>query len=162
ATAPGSRRRCGSTRSRTSGRSSPRPCARAMPRTPRSRAAMLSSWVPFGLSAVKPRHFREMLRIAWQNRGSLPYAWRVLSRGVCDGCALGTSGLSDWTIAGTHLCMVRLELLRLNTMGALDPERLEDAAALRRMSSLALRELGRLPYPMRRRAGERGFTRVSF
>jgi anaerobic selenocysteine-containing dehydrogenase len=123
---------------------------------------MMQSWVPFGLSAVKPRHFRDMLRIAWENRDRLPYAWRVLSRGVCDGCALGTTGLSDWTIAGTHLCMVRLELLRLNTMGALDPDRLGDAEALRRRSSRELRELGRLPFPMRRRAGERGFSRVSF
>ena len=42
------------------------------------------------------------------------------SDGVCDGCALGTSGLSDWTMPGVHLCMVRLELMRLNTAPALD------------------------------------------
>ena len=64
------------------------------------------SWVslsPAGLRQTKPRHFREMARIAWENRRELPFAWRILTRGVCDGCALGTMGLSDWTIEGTHL-----------------------------------------------------------
>src|SRR2546428_13969230 len=88
------------------------------------------SWVslsPTGLGETKPRHFREMARIAWENRSELPFAWRILTRGVCDGCALGTTGLSDWTIEGTHLCMVRLELMSLNTMPALDPVRLAHA-----------------------------------
>ena len=133
-----------------------------MPRNPRSRASLIAGWSPFGLGRVKPKHFREMLRVAWRNRDELGYAWRVLSRGVCDGCALGTSGLKDWTISGTHLCMVRLELLRLNTMPALDPAVLSDAALLRGKTSRELRDLGRIPYPMRRRAGERGFSRVSF
>ncbi|HEV8112377.1 MAG TPA: molybdopterin-dependent oxidoreductase, partial [Planctomycetota bacterium] len=133
-----------------------------MSRVQRSRASMIQGWMPFGLSRVKPRHFREMLRIAWENRDSLPYAWRVLTRGVCDGCALGTTGLRDWTIQGTHLCMVRLELMRLNTMGALSPELLGDADALKKRSSRQLRELGRLPCPMRRRKGEKGFQRISF
>jgi len=75
----------------------------------------------FGLGQQKPRHYREMLKLAWENRDQLPFAWRILNDGVCDGCALGTSGLSDWTLAGTHLCMVRLELMRLNTAPALDP-----------------------------------------
>src|SRR5215467_15818383 len=105
------------------------------------------SLVPFGLEETGPRHFREMAQIAWENRGELPFAWRILTRGVCDGCALGTSGLSDWTIDGTHLCMVRLELLRLNTMPALDPEALSDARALEGRTSRELREMGRLPEP---------------
>ena len=74
----------------------------------------------FGLRAQKPRHYREMVRVAWENRDQLPFAWRILRDGVCDGCALGTSGLKDWTLPGTHLCMVRLELMRLNTAPALD------------------------------------------
>jgi molybdopterin-dependent oxidoreductase alpha subunit len=123
----------------------------------------LHSFVPFGLGETKPHHFLEMLRIAWENRDNLTYAWRVLSRGVCDGCALGTSGLDDWTLdGGRHLCLVRLNLLRLNTMGAMDHGLLGDADALGRRSSRELRELGRLAYPMRRRRGERGFTRVPF
>jgi molybdopterin-dependent oxidoreductase alpha subunit len=111
----------------------------------------------FGLGRQKPHHYREMARVAWDNRDELPFAWRILKDGVCDGCALGTSGLSDWTIAGTHLCMVRLELMRLNTAPALDPAILSDVASLRPLSSKSLRELGRLPEPMLRRRGERGF-----
>ncbi len=133
-----------------------------MPRTPRTDWELAASASPFGLGLTKPKHFREMARVAWENRDNLGYAWRVLRDGVCDGCALGTSGLKDWTVPGTHLCMVRLELLRLNTMGALDPARLADAEALARLNSKELRALGRLPYPMRRRRGERGFTRVAW
>ena len=58
----------------------------------------------FGFGHQKPHHYGEMLRIAWENRDELPFAWRILRDGVCDGCALGTSGLSDWTIPGIHLC----------------------------------------------------------
>jgi molybdopterin-dependent oxidoreductase alpha subunit len=122
----------------------------------------MSSWTPFGLGQQKPHHFREMARIAWENRDNLGYAWRVLTEGVCDGCALGTSGLSDWTIDGTHLCMVRLELLRLNTMPAMDEAALADCDRLRSMSSKELRALGRLAHPMRRRKGERGFQRIEW
>jgi molybdopterin-dependent oxidoreductase alpha subunit len=115
-----------------------------------------------GLTRTKPRHYREMLRVAWANRRELPFAMRILRDGVCDGCALGTSGLSDWTIPGVHLCMVRLELLELNTAGPLDPSRLADVERLRAMSSAELRKLGRLAHPLRRRAGEPGFTVVSW
>src|ERR1044071_393839 len=75
----------------------------------------------FGLGRQKPHHYREMLRVAWENRAELPFAWRILRDGVCDGCALGTSGLSDWTLQGPHLCMVRLELMRVDTAPALHP-----------------------------------------
>ncbi|MBL8765890.1 MAG: molybdopterin-dependent oxidoreductase, partial [Planctomycetes bacterium] len=122
----------------------------------------MHSPVPFGLGERKPHHFLDMLKVVWANRDNLRYAWKVLTRGVCDGCALGTSGLKDWTIDGTHLCLVRLELLRLNTMGALDVERLRDVATLAHTSSKDLRALGRVPYPLRRRRGERGFTRVGY
>ena len=57
----------------------------------------------FGIGEQKPRHYTEMVKVAWENRDQLPFAWRILSRGVCDGCALGTSGLSDWTLPGTPL-----------------------------------------------------------
>jgi molybdopterin-dependent oxidoreductase alpha subunit len=103
-----------------------------------------------------------MARVAWRNRDQLPFAWRLLSQGVCDGCALGTTGLRDWTLDGVHLCMVRLELLRLNTAPALDPARMADVSALETLSSRALRDLGRLSEPMIRRRGERGFTVVSW
>ncbi|MFN7140865.1 MAG: formate dehydrogenase, partial [Limisphaerales bacterium] len=80
----------------------------------------LKTLVPFGLGQTKPKHFRDMLKIIWKNRDNLPYAWKVITRGVCDGCALGVAGLHDWTIKGPHLCMTRLNLLRLNTVSELD------------------------------------------
>ncbi len=120
------------------------------------------SFVPFGLGRTKPRHYREMLRVAWENRAELPFAWRILRRGVCDGCALGTRGLSDWTIEGTHLCMVRLELMRINTMPPLEAGRLEDVGGLDALSPRDLTGLGRLAEPMVRRRGESGFRPLSW
>jgi molybdopterin-dependent oxidoreductase alpha subunit len=122
----------------------------------------LARVVPFGLAQTKPRHFRYMARVAWENRDNLGYAWQVLSRGVCDGCALGVAGLRDWTIDGVHLCMTRLNLLRLNTMPAMEPQRLADAAALRGRSNRELRQLGRLAVPLLRERGARGFHAVSW
>ena len=118
------------------------------------------SLVPNGIGQVKPNHYAEIAKTIWRNKSELPFAWRILTRGVCDGCALGTTGLHDFTMDGVHLCLVRLDLLRLNTMPALDVSLLEDASKLARMPASQLRELGRLPYPMIRRKGERGFTRV--
>jgi len=120
----------------------------------------VASWAPFGLGYAKPHHFWEMARVIWENRDNLPYAWRILRHGVCDGCALGPRGLRDDAMPGVHLCLVRLKMLRINTMPALDPARLADAARLARMDGRALRELGRLPFPMLRRRGEPGFRRI--
>jgi molybdopterin-dependent oxidoreductase alpha subunit len=122
----------------------------------------LRSVVPFGLGQVKPKHFRYMLGAAWQNRDNLGYAWKVLSRGVCDGCALGVAGFHDWTVPGIHLCMTRLNLLRLNTMPELDVRLLEDVSRLGRLDDVELRELGRLAYPMVRERGRAGFHRLSW
>lgn len=116
----------------------------------------------FGIGQQKPHHYREMLKIAWENRDQLPFAWRILNNGVCDGCALGTSGLSDWTLPGIHLCMVRLELMRLNTAPALDTAILSDVSPLKALTSQQLRDLGRLPQPMLRRHGEPGFLVASW
>ena len=116
--------------------------------------------VPFGLLSTKPRHFRDMFQVLWRNRDNLPYAYKVITRGVCDGCALGVSGLHDWTIDGVHLCMTRLNLLRLNTMSAFDPALLADVSRLRGRSNAELREMGRLAHPMIRRRGEPGFHRI--
>ena len=92
--------------------------------------AKLKAAVPFGLGQAKPKHFRDMATVVWKNRDNLPYAWKILSRGVCDGCALGVAGFHDWTIPGIHLCMTRLNLLRLNTMPELDVRLLEDVEEL--------------------------------
>src|SRR6476619_7112569 len=103
-----------------------------------------------------------MAAVVWKNRDNLPYAWKVLSKGVCDGCALGVAGFHDWTIKGVHLCMTRLNLLRLNTMPALDVRLLEDVSKLEKMDNAQLRELGRLPYPMLREKNARGFRRITW
>ena len=116
----------------------------------------------FGIGRQKPHHYLEMAKVAWENRDQLPFAWRILKDGVCDGCALGTSGLSDWTLEGVHLCMVRLELMRLNTAPAMDPSSLADVASLATRSSRELRALGRLPEPMLRSSGDKGFRVVSW
>jgi len=116
----------------------------------------------FGLGRQKPHHYREMVKVAWENRDQLPFAWRILRDGVCDGCALGTSGMTDWTVPGPHLCMVRLELMRLNTSPALDVSTLSHVGQLTTWSSERLRALGRIPEPMIRRPGEPGFRVITW
>ena len=132
--------------------------ARIRPR----RRDLWAGWRPHGIGETKPNHYGEILRTIWANRRHLPYAARIVRKGVCDGCALGVAGLHDWTIDGVHLCTTRLSLLSVNTMDAADPARLADVASLRRVPGRALRELGRLGNPMVRRHGEPGFTRVSW
>ena len=125
--------------------------------------SLWASWRPFGVGERKPHHFLEIAQTAWENRRHPLYAWRILNQGVCDGCALGTTGMRDWTIDSVHLCTVRLNLLQLNTMDALPWQRLQDdLPTLSALSSAELRQLGRLPYPMVRHSGEPGFTRVSW
>jgi molybdopterin-dependent oxidoreductase alpha subunit len=124
-----------------------------------------SLWVspkPFGLGAEHPNNYLEIWRSIQENRDQLAYAWRILNHGVCDGCSLGTSGMRDWTMDEIHLCSVRLRLLRLNTMPALDVDTLRDVSPLRDLSGAELRQLGRLPYPLLRRTGEPGFRRVGW
>ena len=130
-----------------------------MKKTIRQKVKRLS---PFGIGHTKPKHFRDMLKVVWENRDNLGYAWKVLSKGVCDGCALGVAGLHDWTLDGVHLCMTRLNLMRLNTMPALDIDLLKDVSELKNKSNVELRNLGRIPYPMLRRKGESGFSRISW
>jgi molybdopterin-dependent oxidoreductase alpha subunit len=120
------------------------------------------SWRPFGVGFPKPQHYMEMLKVAWENRDNLAYAWRILTRGVCDGCSLGPRGLRDDAMDGIHLCLVRLKMLRTNTMPAMEATQLADAVRLEELNGRQLRELGRLPYPMLRRKGEKGFTRITW
>lgn len=120
------------------------------------------SLVPNGLGKTKPNHFLDMAKVIWENRRNLRYGWKVLTRGVCDGCALGVAGFKDWTIDSTHLCLVRLKLLHLNTMPAMDVRSLDRVGSLRSKSNHELRKLGRLPFPMIRRRGDQGFTRLSW
>ncbi|CAN5582786.1 FdhF/YdeP family oxidoreductase [soil metagenome] len=124
--------------------------------------SLWASKIPFGIGQQHPNNFAEVSRALWENWDEAGFAWRIISQGVCDGCALGVSGLKDWTTDGPHLCNIRLRLLRLNTMPALDPDILADIEPLRKKPSAELRDLGRLPYPMIRRTGEPGFTRITW
>ncbi|NES85275.1 MAG: molybdopterin-dependent oxidoreductase, partial [Moorea sp. SIO2B7] len=121
-----------------------------------------ANWKPFGIGEQYPNNYWEVFRAAWENRDQLSYAWDILNHGVCDGCALGTTGMKDWTLDGVHVCNVRLRLLRMNTMAAFDPEILADVSQLQKKKSIQLRNLGRLPYPMMRQRGEKGFSRISW
>ncbi|WP_026560115.1 FdhF/YdeP family oxidoreductase [Bacillus sp. J37] len=119
--------------------------------------------IPFGLGKVKPHHFRDTMKVAWDNKDNIGYATRILTQGVCDGCALGVSGLQDQTLKGPHMCTTRMNVLRLNTMPALKEEIVHaDIDELRKYSSTDLRKLGRIPYPLIRRKGERKFSRLTW
>jgi molybdopterin-dependent oxidoreductase alpha subunit len=121
-----------------------------------------AGWRPAGAGLQKPHPYREMAKVAWANRAHPKYAVDLLTKGACDGCALGVAGLHDWTIDGVHLCTTRLNLLELNTADAIDPLLLADVGTLRARSSAQLRRLGRLGHPMRRRRGEAGFRRIDW
>lgn len=121
-----------------------------------------ASWKFFGIGEQYPNNYWEVIRAIWLSRDRLPYALNILNKGVCDGCALGTTGMKDWTLDGIHVCNVRLRLLRMNTMPAFDPGLLQDVSPLQKQKSSQLRDLGRLPYPMMRQKGELGFHRVSW
>jgi molybdopterin-dependent oxidoreductase alpha subunit len=58
--------------------------------------------------------------------------------------------------------MTRLNLLRLNTMPALDHRKLRDVASLGALPHHELREMGRLAHPMLRLRGDRGFQQISW
>jgi molybdopterin-dependent oxidoreductase alpha subunit len=120
------------------------------------------SLVPYGLNEQHPNAYKDIVDTLWENKDQLRYAWRILNNGCCDGCSLGTSGMHDWTMKGIHLCALRLKLLRLNTMPAMDWRLLQDVNALRQVPSRNLQKLGRLPVPMVRRRGEKGFRRISW
>ena len=94
------------------------------------------------------------MKVAWDNRDNLPYAYQILTQGVCDGCALGVSGLYDQTLTGPHLCTTRLNVLRLNTASAINPMLFENIEELRKIE--------RIPYPLSRKKGETTFTRISW
>ena len=124
--------------------------------------SLWASLAPMGLGKVKPHHIRDTMKVVWENKDNLPYAYRILTQGVCDGCALGVSGLYDQTLTGPHVCTTRLNVLRLNTAPAIDPSWLEDIEKMQSLTSTELRKLGRIPYPLSRKKGERKFTRITW
>lgn len=124
---------------------------------------LLQRIIPFGLLVrTKPRHYRQMLRILWDNRGRWLYALRILRHGVCDGCSLGPRGLRDDVLPGVHLCLTRLELLRLNTQGPIPASRLTRSDDLDLLSNEQLHRLGRVPFPLIKEAGQTRFRRIGW
>ena len=122
----------------------------------------MRDWFPLGLlNAHKPRHFRAMLSAVRDNAGNLGDAWRVLN-GPCNGCALQTDGLRDDVMPHSpHMCMVRLGLIEETLRRAFDPRRFEDVSRIRDMPNEEIEHLGRIPCPMIRRRGERGFSTLT-
>lgn len=82
--------------------------------------SLWASLKPFGVGELKTNNFQAITDAVAENKDNLAYAWRILAHGVCDGCALGSTGMKDWTLNQVHLCNVRLRLLRLNTAPAMD------------------------------------------
>jgi len=118
--------------------------------------------VPAGLQAHPLATLRDGAAALWENRGALGHATRVLRHAVCDHCELGPRGLHDDTLPGRHLCLKRLQALRADTQGAFVPADVRDLRLLRLRSATGLQDLGRIPYPLVARAGDRGFTRLEW
>ncbi|MBA2313100.1 MAG: formate dehydrogenase, partial [Actinobacteria bacterium] len=70
--------------------------------------SLWASKKPFGIGEQRPNNYAEIWNALKENRDELGFAWRILKEGVCDGCALGTTGMRDWTLDEIHLCNVRL------------------------------------------------------
>jgi hypothetical protein len=68
------------------------------PKVPKSVRPVSSRWMPelwaspnpFGWCDLHSNNFWEVFRAIWENLDLLPYAYRILNDGVCDGCSLGT------------------------------------------------------------------------
>lgn len=138
------------------------PVAPLEPLAPVPGGTAIASPIPFGFGSAGATPGRAALAAAMQNIGQAGYAWRVLSQGVSDTSAFGVVGLRDHTLPGRVLEPERLRSLRRHTEPALTPSDLTRVAHLRSLSREGLLELGRLPFPFIRRAGDRGFERASW
>jgi predicted molibdopterin-dependent oxidoreductase YjgC len=112
--------------------------------------------------ASRSRLFPALPGALWKSRGQLRFGLDVVRYGVCDACSLGSHGLTDSRGQGVHLCGLRLEQLSRWTCGALRIEELPDMATLRSLDADSLRSMGRLPFPMLRRAGADRFTAIQW
>jgi molybdopterin-dependent oxidoreductase alpha subunit len=135
-------------------RESPRPRGGA------GRAARVARAVIAAPKQMHPAH--QLLRVVWENRRALPFAWKILTRGICDGCSLGSRGLRDDSVRSFHLCRSGLKRLRFHTMEALNVSALENVDSLKRLDGERLGLLGRLPFPLLLKKGARRFLRVGW
>jgi molybdopterin-dependent oxidoreductase alpha subunit len=115
-----------------------------------------------GPNGSKPHSCGEILALLWENKHELPYAWSILTRGVCDGCALGSHGMSNIVLGGLHLCASRFRSLHLNTVGPLRSSAVKNVPRLQTLSVKRLCSLGRLPHPLIRRKKDRGFSPIAW
>ncbi len=123
----------------------------------------LAEHVPFGIMQPnKPRHFLAILDTFAENWGQWHKAWRVLN-GPCNGCAVQTDGLRDNVLPNSpHFCAVRLSLIEEVLRPDFDPCILSDVRKLRRLSNTTIERLGRIPTPVIRRRGDKGFATLTF
>ena len=116
----------------------------------------------FGLGQQKPHHYREMAKIAWENRDELPFAWRILQRRRVRRLRarhVGPFGLDARRHASLHGAP-RADAAE-HGAGARSGDCSPTCRRWRRRTSQELRALGRLPEPMLRRRGEPGFRVVT-
>ncbi len=129
----------------------------------KSNDSLLSRIVPFGLlGQTKPRHYREMFGVLWENRTELALRLeysqsrrlrRLLPR------PLWPERQRARRRASVH---DPAETAQAQHHGGARFVGHERRSALRALAPEKLRSLGRLAYPMIRRKGERGFLRVSW
>ena len=86
--------------------------------------------MPYGLNEQHPNNYTDIagfdLGEPRQSRLCLSDSARRLLRRLFP----RHQGMHDWTMKGIHLCAVRLQLLRLNTMPAMDWHQFEDVGPL--------------------------------
>jgi len=129
----------------------------------KSHDILLSRLLPVGAdSALNPRLYLDLLSALWANKQHLSSAWTILTRGVCDGCSLGSHGMRNIVLGSLHLCPNRFRSLRWNTMGPLRSSALENVTRLQALSAEKIRSLGRLAHPIIRRKNDRGFSKTSW
>ena len=117
---------------------------------------------PFGIGEGA-RGVGAVLGGLWALRADPAYAARVLTWSVGDGCGLGSRGLEHPVLPGRHLCPNRIARIRRELeRRELVPADVLDLGVLRGRTAASLRAMGRLPFPLLHRAGERGFSRLSW
>jgi len=136
----------------------PVPVARPAP--PVAGDAGSAGGLPFGLGSGAG--VSAVLRALWSLRADPVYAARLLTQSVGDGCGLGSWGMDHPVLPGRHLCPNRVARVRQELSDGLVLADVLNVEALRTRSPAALRALGRLPFPMVRRRGDRGFSRASW
>ena len=59
----------------------------------RTRRDLWVGFKPYGVGHTRPNGYHAIWRALRDNWRHLPFAMRIMRKGVCDGCALGVAGL---------------------------------------------------------------------